>query len=209
MKKGEKMSEEHKRKISATLTKRGKRSRPENAKRIKDEKPSEIDYSDPKDVLAKRSKRRMPPKKGEVAKIGYVRPPRVRDNQPIPGEETVVRLPNGRYLTNAGPQVFEEPKLKKAEVRKLAQRHSKAAIDRLVQLMYDKDVRVARAACVDILDRAHGKVGLMKEDESEATVATREAMTDMLLSLVSGRSDKAIDITPEDAEIILNESGDD
>jgi hypothetical protein len=166
MKKGQKMSEEQKRKISKTLSTRSKRPKPKG-------------YRKPK------------PKQ------------RIREKQPLPGEESVVRMPNGRFITTAGPDIFIEPKLKVSEVRELAQKHTRTAIDRLAQLMFDKDVRVARAACVDLLDRAHGKVGLMKEDESEATVATREAMTEMLLDLTNRRNgNKTIEMIPEDAEIV-------
>lgn len=163
MKKGQKMSEETKRKISKTLSTRNKRPKPKG-------------YRKPK------------PKQ------------RIREKQPLPGEESVVRMPNGRFLTNAGPDPFLEPEKVKARVK--YQRHSDAAIARLVALMHSKDDRVALGACNSVLDRAHGKAGLMKEDESEATVETREALSGMLMDLISGRNQRAIDITPEDAEIV-------
>lgn len=172
MKKGEKMSEEQKRKISASCARR---------------KPKPKGYRKPK------------------------RPQRIREKQPLPGEETVIRMDNGRYITSAGAEPFLEPEKVKARVK--YQRHSDDAISRLVSLMYSKDDRVALGACNSVLDRAHGKAGLMKEDESETAVETREALTETLRELISGRTEKAIDITPEDAEIVLiednpnNESG--
>lgn len=164
------MSEEHKRKISKTLSTRNKRPKPKG-------------YKKPK------------------------RKQRIREKQPLVGEEKVVRMPNGRFLTTAGPDPFLEPERVKARVK--YQRHSDVAIARLVALMDSKDDRVALGACNSVLDRAHGKAGLMKEDESEATVATREAMTDLLMDLTSRRN-KTIDMEPVDAEIVddNNQPGD-
>jgi hypothetical protein len=43
------------------------------------------------------------------------------------------------------------------EIRALAQQHSAAALERLVQLMHSDNERVAVAAASAVLDRAHGK----------------------------------------------------
>lgn len=43
------------------------------------------------------------------------------------------------------------------EVRELARRHTKAAIDRLVDWMKSNDARASVAACAILLDRGHGK----------------------------------------------------
>lgn len=174
MKKGDKMPEEQKRKISTALSNK-RRSR---------RKPKPKGYREPK------------------------REQRIREKQPLPGEETVIRASNGTYITTQGAEPFLEPEKVKARVK--YQRHSDAAITRLVALMHSKDDRVALGACNSVLDRAHGKAGLMKEDESEVAVATREAMNGMLLDLISGRNQETIDITPEDAEIVddNNQAGD-
>ena len=44
-----------------------------------------------------------------------------------------------------------------AEVRKLAQEHGRAAIERLVELMASENERTAVAACEAILNRGYGR----------------------------------------------------
>lgn len=63
---------------------------------------------------------------------------------------------SGRFEKGRSGNPGGRPKLE-GEIRSLAQKHGKAALKRLVELMAAKNERVAVAAAQAILDRACGK----------------------------------------------------
>lgn len=61
------------------------------------------------------------------------------------------------------------------EVKALATKHTKAAIERLVFWMESENPKASVSACVALLDRAHGKPAqmLLGDSESPLTVVIR------------------------------------
>jgi hypothetical protein len=66
------------------------------------------------------------------------------------------KVPSGRLKKGQSGNPGGRPKLE-GEIRALAQKHGKPAIERLVELMASKNERVAVAAAQVILDRGYGK----------------------------------------------------
>jgi hypothetical protein len=66
----------------------------------------------------------------------------------------------------------ERAKREPPELRVLAQRHARAALKALVEIMKQGSSEAARIAAAEkILDRAHGKVGVESESVVEASHA--------------------------------------
>lgn len=66
------------------------------------------------------------------------------------------RPASGRFQKGRSGNPHGRPKVE-GEVRTLAQKHGRAALERLVELMNSENERVAVVACQTILDRAYGK----------------------------------------------------
>jgi hypothetical protein len=75
------------------------------------------------------------------------------ENTPTSGERDST---TGKFLPGRSGNKGGRPKVE-SRLRKLAQRHSKRAIERLVELMESRNPRVAVLACQAILDRGIGK----------------------------------------------------
>lgn len=66
------------------------------------------------------------------------------------------RPPSGRFEKGRSGNPGGRPKLE-GEIRELAQKHGRKALERLVKLMASKNERVAVVAAQAVLDRGYGK----------------------------------------------------
>lgn len=88
-----------------------------------------------------------------------------------PVHTTQVRDASERRLANLKPfqrGVSGNPggKPKGEDVRSLARKNTKRAMERIVELIDDEDPRVALMAAKEVLDRAYGKPKVAEDDET-------------------------------------------
>lgn len=62
------------------------------------------------------------------------------------------------------------------EIKKLAQEHCPAAINRLALLMHDKNGRTSVAACAELLNRGYGKPPQALEHSGSISMSHEEAL---------------------------------